>query len=173
MVVSSTSMKLASATTMAISHGLAPLPLAAVGAPAWIDATLIATPAAVHRAGAWIDSHGRDHRHARPERDVGRRIVHNDLDRHALHDLDVVAGGVLGRQQRERGAGSRLNAVDVTADGALRIGVDVERHRLSRPHAVELNLLEVGCDPDLIRDEYAQVGARLCELADGGAEVGD
>ena len=28
---------------------------------------------------------------------IGRR-VENDLDRHALHDLDVVAGGVLGRQ---------------------------------------------------------------------------
>ena len=37
-------MKLASATTMAISHGLVPAPLAAAGAPARIAAALISHP---------------------------------------------------------------------------------------------------------------------------------
>src|SRR5258708_5097850 len=59
----------------------------------------------------------------------------------------------------------------MAADRASWIGIDLERRRLSQPHAVELNLLEVGRDPDFIRHKHRQAGARLCELTDGGAEV--
>src|SRR5262249_48079971 len=104
-----------------------------------------------------VDTHARDYRHARAQRDVRRRIVHDDLDPHALDDLDVVSGGGLGRQQGDRGAGSGLNAVDMTADRAFWIGVDREFDRLAGPHAVELDLLEVRRDPDLIRNEHCQV----------------
>ena len=56
--------------------------------------------------------HGRHDRHARAELDV-RRPVEHDLDRHALHDLHVIAGGVLRRQQAEGRAAAGLDAVDV------------------------------------------------------------
>src|SRR3979490_3225429 len=136
MVVSSTSMKLPSATTSAISQGFAnPLPaVAGVSASiAWVPSQTLS------QRRRDVDPHRRNDGHARAERDISRRIIHDDLDRHALDDLDVVAGGVLGGQQRERGAGARLNAVDMAADHAPRIAVDLERCRLSRPHAVELN----------------------------------
>jgi hypothetical protein len=36
-----------------------------------------------------------------------------------------------------------LDAGDAAADGALRISVDLERHRLFRPHRLELRFLEI------------------------------
>ena len=50
--------------------------------------------------------HRRRHRHAGPQQVLGilARLEH-DLHRHALHDLDEVAGGVLRRQQAEARAG--------------------------------------------------------------------
>ena len=47
---------------------------------------------------------------SRPFRSV---VVEHDLDRHALHDLGEVAGGVVGRQQREFEAAGRRQAVDM------------------------------------------------------------
>jgi hypothetical protein len=38
----------------------------------------------------------------RAQRDIGRRIVDDDLHRHALHDLHVVAGRILRGKKRER-----------------------------------------------------------------------
>ena len=61
----------------------------------------------------------------------------------------------------------------MAADHASRIGVDLERHWLSRPHPVELDPLEVRRHPYLVRHEHGEVRARLCELTDGGPEVGD
>src|SRR4029453_10219525 len=98
-----------------------------------------------------IDPRGGDYRHAGAERDIGRRIVHVDLDRYALDNLDEVAGSILGGQQRERGSGPGLDALDMTVDLALRIGGDPERPRIPLPHLVEFILLEVRRHPDLIR----------------------
>src|ERR1700746_934278 len=89
-----------------------------------------------------INPRGGDDRHARAERDVGRRIVHDDLDWYSLADLGAVAGGLLGPQQRERGASPRLDALDMTVDLAFGIGVDRDHHRIAGPHVVELNLLK-------------------------------
>ena len=61
----------------------------------------------------------------------------------------------------------------MAADGAFRIGVDLKCHRLSRPHAVELDLLEVRRHPDLVGDERGKARAGLLELADSGAEIDD
>ena len=105
----------------------------------------------------------------RAKRDIGRRFVHDDLDRRALDDLDLIAGGILGRQQQERGAGSGLNAGDMAAHRALRIGVDLERHLLPGPHAIELNLLKVRRDPDFVRHENCERGPLLRELANPAA----
>jgi hypothetical protein len=54
---------------------------------------------------------------------------------------------------------------------ALRIGVDAHRRLLPGAHHVELCFFEVGPDPDIIGYEHRQVRARLCILADRGAEV--
>ena len=59
----------------------------------------------------------------------------------------------------------------MAADRTFRISVDFKRYRVSAPHAIELSLLEVGRDPDFVRHKHRQVRARLCELADSGAEV--
>src|SRR5262249_49987001 len=97
--------------------------------------------------------------------------VDDDFDWNALHDLDVIAGGILRRQEREGGARSRLDAGDMAADAAVRISVNRERHRLSRPHRVELGLLEIRRDPNLVRNEHGQSRAGLRELADRGGEA--
>src|SRR5437899_11010696 len=53
-----------------------------------------------------LGHHGHAHAHARPQR--VRRVltaVDADADRDPLHDLGEIAGGVVGRQQREARAG--------------------------------------------------------------------
>ena len=60
--------------------------------------------------------------------DVGR---HGDADRHALHDLGEVAGGVLRRQQAEDGARGRRDALDRAGEVAVREGVDRDVHLLA------------------------------------------
>src|SRR4051812_16853798 len=100
--VSSTSMKVAIETMTAISHGLF-------------------GPAAERgRSALRLNFSASANRHARADRHAGRdvaigelRVGEDDLHRHALHDLDVVAGRVLGRQRAEDAARSRLEAVDL------------------------------------------------------------
>src|ERR1700744_1885454 len=130
-------------------------------------------PQALKQRRVGIDPRGRHHGHAGTKCDILWRVVHYDLDRHTLDYLYVIAGGVLGRQQRERGARSRLDTVDMTADRPAGIGVDPERDRIARPHAIELDFLEVRRHPDLVRNERGQAGAGLCELAHGRAKVDD
>ncbi len=60
------------------------------------------------------------------------RVVEDDLHRHALHDLDEIAAGVVRRQQAERGAGRRGNAVDVPGIVAAAVRVDRDRRVLAR-----------------------------------------
>ena len=75
----------------------------------------------------------RHDRHAGPEQHVGRPIEH-DLDRHALDDLDVIAGRVLRRQQAERGAAAGLDAVDMAFELAAGIGVDGDLDWIAGPY---------------------------------------
>ena len=56
---------------------------------------------------------------------------------------------------------------------ALRVGVDLDVDRLSRPHAVELGLLVVRDDPDFVRHEHGEVCARLRILPHRAGEVDD
>ena len=70
-----------------------------------------------------------------------------DADRHALHDLDPVAGGVLRRQQRELRAGAGADRGDGALERPLAVGVDRQAHRLARRHVGEVGLLVVRLDP--------------------------
>src|SRR5262249_27026236 len=100
-----TSMNDARATTIAISQGLA-LPAATSAGPLTATAGALMTASAggsdkgsqplVERP-LWIDAHARHNGHAGSKRDIGRRIVDDDLHRHPLDDFDVVAGRVLRR----------------------------------------------------------------------------
>ena len=51
--------------------------------------------------------------HARPQQAFQAGIVEHDLHRHALHDLGEVAGGDVGRQQREFETARGRQAVDM------------------------------------------------------------
>src|SRR5258706_13366545 len=61
----------------------------------------------------------------------------------------------------------------MAADGPFRIGIDVDRHRLSGPHNVELSLLEVRRDPDLVGYEHREIRANLCKFTGAAAELDD
>src|SRR5215831_12996226 len=74
------------------------------------------SPAAIQRLGAGVDA-GFD-RKARAElsEPILRRIIDQNLDRHALDDLGEVAGRVLRRQQRELRPAARRQAVDLAGE---------------------------------------------------------
>src|ERR1700729_1302902 len=100
------------------------------------------------------------HRHLRLDRNPERQrnvgiepFVDDDLHRHALNDLDEVAGGVFGREGRELRAGAELDAVDVSFKPQMRIGIDPNLHVLAGAHVDELTFLEVRGDPDFWRHD--------------------
>src|ERR1700679_1284576 len=91
----------------------------------------------------WFD------RNPERKRNVGiEPLVDDDLHRHALNDLDEVAGGVFRREGREFRAGPELDAVAVALQPQLRVGIDPDIDVLTGPHVDELALFEVGGDPD-------------------------
>src|SRR6266702_2938910 len=87
MAVSSTSMNVASVTVNATSQGLC----------RGLQGVL--TP------GSLLHADRHDHRLTRAQGQALGHAVQRDAHRDPLGDLDVVAGGVLGRQQREARAG--------------------------------------------------------------------
>src|ERR1700676_5518322 len=64
--------------------------------------------------------------------------VKKDFDRNALDDLNEVAGGVVGRQKSEIGAGPGLKAVDPSRKFMMGHGVNRDVHRLTYLHSFEL-----------------------------------
>src|SRR5438067_6802584 len=105
--------------------------------------------------------HRRDDGHARTEQNIGR-LVEYDLHRDALHDLDVIASGVLRWQKAESGTAARLHAIEVAFEGLARKGIDRDVDWLAGAHQLELRFLEIGSHPDLARHEHRE------RLADGG-----
>src|SRR6202166_157604 len=96
----------------------------------------------------------RDRGNSERKRQIGiKTLVDDDLDRHALHDLDEIAGRVLGRESGEFRTRSQLNAIYVTPQVEVRIGVEFDGHRLARPYSVELAFLEIRGDPNLRRND--------------------
>src|SRR5262245_27781926 len=81
--------------------------------------------------------------HARPELPI---VILSGLDDDfggdPLHDLDVIAGGVLRRKQTEQGTCCSSDAVDVSLVGSAG-GVDVDLHMLPRVDTPKLRFLEV------------------------------
>src|SRR5258705_5756976 len=143
MEMSSTSMNAASATTGAMIQRVG-WPGSA-GRVRVSPVTLIAGLASVlagRRRGARVDR--RDDGHPEAQH-MGRidRPLEDDLHRYPLHHLDVVAGGILGGQQAEAGAGAPHDAVDAPLEWAGRIGIEGNFDRLAGTHPVELGLLEV------------------------------
>src|SRR5262249_5248543 len=93
-------------------------------------------------------------------------LVEYDLDGQALNDLNVIAGRVLWRQQREARAGARLEAVNMPPEDFVRISVQPDLDWLPRAHAAELCLLEVCQYPHLGWHEDEQRLAGLQERAE-------
>ena len=103
---------------------------------------------------------------------VFSRIEH-DLHRNPLHDLHVIAGGILGRQQAETGAAGAGNAIDL-ALVAFSVGIDFDRDPLADFHIAKLGFLEVGGDPDIVeRNDLHQFLAGGDVLADFDGAVAD
>ena len=93
---------------------------------------------------------GDDSRHAGAHLQIRSSLwSYRDLDGHALDDFHKIAARVIGRQQTERRAGRRRNAVDVSRVRAI-VGIDRDTRRLSGPHTLELRLLEIRRDPDVV-----------------------
>ena len=126
-------------------------------------------PSASMRPSVSLDVDLGLHRQADPQRMGGELLrIERDAHRHALHHLDPVAGGVLRRQQRERGAGAGAEALDraVVVD-LLAVDVGLELDRLADAQLAQLAFLEVGVDPDLVeRDHRHQRRAGLHALAE-------
>ena len=95
-----------------------------------------------------------------------RLLVEDDLHRHTLDDLYVIAGRVLGRQNAESRTCAGLKAFDLAVKSLVRIRVDLDIDRLADLHVLELRFLEIRDDPDLVRlRDRHQRRADLDELA--------
>src|SRR6185369_1316466 len=90
--------------------------------------------------------------HAGPKQ-VSRIALVVDGNPHwdALHDLDIVAGGVFRGEEGEGGAGSGHDALHLAGEFHGRIGVDREFDLLARFHIGQLPLLVVGRDPGIFQ----------------------
>src|SRR5581483_9599664 len=84
----------------------------------------------------------RNDRHARPQVDR-RAALEHDLHGDALHDLGEVAGGVVGRQQREFLSAGRGERVNVTMHDLAGEHVDGDVDRLAFMHMGQLRLLVI------------------------------
>src|SRR5580704_10661976 len=116
----------------------------------------------------------RDRGNSERKRQIGiKSLVDDDLDRHPLHDLDEIAGRVLGRKSGEFRTRSQLNAIYMTPKVEVRIGVEVDGHGLTRAHSVELAFLEIRGDPNLRRDDRKNLLARGHVIAHFDIALGD
>lgn len=96
----------------------------------------------------------RDRGNSERKRQIGiNTLVDGDLDGHALHDFDEIAGPVLGRESGEFRTRSQLNAIYMTPEVEVRIGVEFNCHGLARAHSVGVAFLEIRCDSNLRRDD--------------------
>src|SRR6266576_1698499 len=77
--------------------------------------------------------HRWDDGHARTEENIGRLVEH-DLHRDALHDLDVIASGILRWQKAESGTAAGLHAVEVTFESLAGKSIDRDVDRLAGSH---------------------------------------
>src|SRR5690349_7449851 len=101
-----------------------------------------------------LGGNGDDHAHPGPQRPIGIVLaVEPDPHRDALHDLRVIPGRVIGRQQRELRPRGRRQALHVALEMPAGIGVDREIRGVARPHVGRLRLLQVGGHPDVVQGD--------------------
>src|SRR3979409_1455862 len=81
---------------------------------------------------------GRLDRHAGAQAAGERLFIEHALHRHALPALGEVAGGVVGRQQREFKSARRRHAVDMALERDAGEGIDLDLDRLARAHTGKL-----------------------------------
>src|SRR5208282_578507 len=102
-------------------------------------------------------------------------LVEYDLHRYALHNFDVIAGGVFGREQAEARTAGASDGIDMPLVGlAVRIHRDVSRQTWL--HLLELRLLEVRRDPEVAfaeRNNLHHLLAGLHVLTDLNGAVAD
>src|SRR5262249_53859262 len=110
--------------------------------------------------------------HPGAEGHAARHAIEPHQHGDALHHLGEVAGGVVGRKQREARARPRGEAVHVTDDGDAAVGVDLDVGALAGANLGDLVLLEVGHDPHVVeRGDGEERARRVDGLAglDGAA----
>src|SRR6185503_21306718 len=76
--------------------------------------------------------------------------IETDANRNALHDLDVVAGRIVGRQQAESRAGRRGQTLNLSIERLATVRVSTNRDALAGTDVFDLRLLEVRRDPDTL-----------------------
>src|SRR5882724_5827044 len=91
-------------------------------------------------------------------------LIKDDLDGQALDHFDVVSCCVLGRDQAELCSSTRLDAINVSFEHSIRVGVYGNIHWLTRHHSANLALFEIGRDPDISGYNRQQ---RLANLNEG------
>src|SRR6185437_2284813 len=172
MVMSSTTMKLPTASRKAANQSAPPCIVAGWAGWAASAAWAAAMPSVRLLGDVDVDVH----READPQGVRGKLLgIELDAHRQALDDLDPVAGGVLGRDGGERRAGAAGEAHDraVELHGPA-VEVAGQHHALAEPHPPQLAFLEIGVDiGGLDRHHGHQLGAGLDPLADLGGVLGD
>src|ERR1700739_2302315 len=164
MEVSRTSMNVARVTVTAITQGL--IEPSGIRSFDWILASMAIGDSSPRYLVALLRDYGRYYVHARTEnRDVRRNRIENNLYGNALHDLDVVSGGVFRREQAKHRAGGSGNGINVP-DKGLTVGVGFDVSLLARLHIAQLRFLEIGSDPNVLEGhDHQKTLAGLHDLA--------
>src|ERR1700676_5253665 len=98
----------------------------------------------------FIGVNARHHRHPRQQALQQRlALVERDPHRDALHHLGEIAGGIVGRQQRELRAAGGRDPLDPAVQLLARETIDGDIDRLARSDPRQLGLLVVGDDIDV------------------------
>src|SRR5271156_6293012 len=81
--------------------------------------------------------------------------VEANSHRQSLHDLDVIAGGVFGRQQAVEFTSRARQPFDIALVNTFG-GVDVNRDRLAAVHPAQLCLAKISGDPDVAERNHSE-----------------
>src|ERR1700737_3893283 len=100
-------------------------------------------------------------------------VVNDDFDGYALYDLDEITRGIFRGKGREPRAGAVLDALYVAVQFPARIGIDFDIDSITRLHAANLRLLEIGGHPYFRCDDHEHDLARRQVTAELHVALGD
>src|SRR5487761_1909855 len=141
MLVSSTSMNVASVTVSAMTHGLC------FGAHGAATGRAAGCSSIASLMDSLLQLHRGRHRHALPQQMIVMLSrVERNPHRDPLHHFHVISGGVFRRQQAHASAAGACDPLDLARVLAA-VGVHVDLHRLADAHFLELRLLEIRRHP--------------------------